>query len=59
MTTKAVLKEQVDINKLSEEAQQIIEILDQIETHTTSLREKLMSELKKSNNTINLKLDEV
>lgn len=56
---KAELKEQIDINTLSQEAQQIIEILDQIEDHTAQLRKKLMNELKKNNNAINIKLDEV
>jgi hypothetical protein len=38
---------------------QIIEILDQIETHTADLRKKLMAELKKNTNPIVLELDEI
>jgi hypothetical protein len=59
MNTKAALQEQIDLNQLSQEALQILEILDQIENHTAELRKKLMSELKKTNTTINLKLDNV
>ena len=59
MNTKAALQEQIDLNQLSQEALQILEILDQIENHTAELRKKLMSELKKTNTAINLKLDNV
>lgn len=59
MTTKTVLQEQIDLNQLSQEAVQILEILDSIENHTADLRKKLISELKKNNTSLNLKLDEV
>ena len=59
MTTKTALQEQIDLNQLSQEAVQILEILDSIENHTADLRKKLISELKKNNASLNLKLDEV
>ncbi len=59
MNTKAQLQEQIDLHQLSNEATQILEILDQIENHTSELRKKLLTELKKTNSTIKLKLDEV
>jgi hypothetical protein len=59
MTTKSELQEQINIDELSPEAKQILEIIDQIENHTAELRNKLVSELRKSKNTINLKLDEI
>lgn len=58
MNTKAALKEQnIDVNELSKEARQILEILDQIENHTAELRKKLMEELKKDGTATRLKLD--
>ena len=59
MNIKAALQEQIDSHQLSQEALQIIEIIDQIENHTADLRKKLMSELKKTNSSINLKLDNI
>jgi hypothetical protein len=53
------LKEQIDYNELSQEALQILEILDQIENHTAILRKKLVSELKTKNEAVRLKVDNV
>jgi len=49
------------LDDLSQEAVQIIEILDQIEIHTANLRKKLMEELKlkSESNSLNLKLDKI
>jgi hypothetical protein len=46
MKSQPVLKEEID--KISEEAQHILDLLDKIETHTVELRKKLMEELKKN-----------
>ncbi len=59
MNTKVALKEQIDLNHLSQEALQILELLDQIENYTSELRQKLMAELKKGNASVHLKLDNV
>lgn len=53
----AVIKEQQSINELSQEALQILDILDQIENHTAALRKKLIAELKPKTETVHLKLD--
>ena len=55
------LPKEKDICKgIPEEAAHLIEILDQIETHTADLRKKLMEELKRANAAkVNLKLEEV
>ena len=45
MKSQPILKEEID--KVSEEAKQILDLLDKIETHTIELRKKLMEELKK------------
>ncbi|MES2961103.1 MAG: hypothetical protein V4694_01835 [Pseudomonadota bacterium] len=55
----AVKKEQQSINELSQEAVQILDILDQIENHTAALRKKLIAELKPKTETVHLKLDNV
>lgn len=59
MNVNIALKEQIDINQLSKEAIQILEILDQIENHTAELRKKLMAELRTNNNAVRVKLDNV
>lgn len=59
MQANALVKQQERLDELSQEALQIIEILDQIETHTADLRKKLMAELKKNRNPIALELDEI
>lgn len=46
MKTQPVLKENT-VNEISAEVQQILELLDKIETHTIELRKKLMEELNK------------
>lgn len=48
MKSQPILKEEID--KVSEEAKQILDLLDKIETHTIELRKKLMEELKKRAN---------
>ena len=53
------IKEQQNKKPLSQEAKQIIDLLDKIEDHTAQLRKKLMSELKTDNQKINLKLDDI
>lgn len=52
-------QEQHNIEQLSQEAQQIIDLLDKIEDHTAELRKKLMSELKSKAESVHLKLDNV
>jgi hypothetical protein len=53
-------KEKEIYKEIPEEAAHLIEILDQIETHTADLRKKLMEELKRTNAAkVNLKLEEV
>ncbi len=56
MNVAAPKEKHVDLNELSQEALQILEILDQIENHTAVLRKKLVSELKVKNETIRLDL---
>jgi len=55
----ALTKEQQSINELSQEALQILDILDQIENHTAALRKKLIAELKPKTETVHLKLDNI
>jgi len=55
----ALTKEQQSINELSQEALQILDILDQIENNTAALRKKLIAELKPKTETVHLKLDNV
>ncbi len=52
-------KEQQSISELSQEALQILDILDQIENHTAALRKKLIAELKPKTEAVHLKLDNV
>ncbi|MBL6664600.1 MAG: hypothetical protein ISQ34_02015 [Rickettsiales bacterium] len=57
-------KKQLKINpevleELSHEARKMLDILDQIETHTADLRKKLVAELKPKDSSIKLKLDEI
>ncbi len=59
---KPLFKEQrqQEETTIPQEAAHLLEILDQIETHTAELRKKLMEEIKKSNvSKVTLKLDEV
>ena len=60
MSFNPAVKEQ-DLTKesLSQEAVQILDILDQIENHTAALRKKLMSELRPKNEAVHIKLDNV
>lgn len=55
----AQVKESQNINELSHEALQILDILDQIENHTANLRKKLVSEFSIKSENISLKLKEV
>lgn len=48
MKTHSILKEK-ELDQISVEAQNILDLLDKIETHTIELRKKLMEELKKRN----------
>lgn len=59
MTNLAAIKEQESFKDLSQEALQILEILDQIENHTAALRKKLVSELTTKSESVHLKLDNV
>ncbi len=59
MKSQAVSKEQIALNELSQEAMQILEILEQIEIHTASLRTKLMTELKSKSENISVALEEL
>ena len=53
------IKEQVDFNKLPEDAVQALKILDELESFTAELRKKLMAELRPGGNIIHLKLDDI
>jgi hypothetical protein len=59
MNANLAIREQIDFNILPAEASQLLQILDQIENHTSDLRKKLMSEFKSSNSVVRLKLDNV
>lgn len=59
MEQKQVKIEQELIKELSQEAKKMLEILDQIESHTAELRKKLVNELKPKDNSIHLDLDSV
>ncbi len=59
MNSAVAVKQEETLSQLSQEAMQILEILDQIENHTASLRKKLISELATKNETVHLKLDNV
>ncbi len=60
MNIKSVVKEQEEVSQIPQEATHLLEILDQIETHTAELRKKLMEEIKKANSAkVNLKLDNI
>jgi hypothetical protein len=59
MKTQPITKEQSELEQLSKEALEILDILDQIENHTAALRKKLMPELKSKDSSVKLKLDEV
>lgn len=59
MKPQILAKEQSAIDELSHEALQILEILDQIESHTATLRMKLMDELKSKSENINIKLEDL
>lgn len=56
--TTEYLSEQ-SIKELSNEALKILEILDQIETHTAELRKRLVSELKPKSESVQIKLDQI
>jgi hypothetical protein len=61
MNNHAVKKEEHHhtIEELSQEALQILELLEKIENHTADLRKKLMAELKAKNKSVHLKLNDV
>lgn len=59
MNANLAVKEQSSIDQLSQEAMQILELLDQIESHTADLRKKLMAELRAKNNAVRIQLEEV
>lgn len=59
MKNSAVAIQQNDLNSLSEEAMQILDILDQIENHTAALRRKLVSELSTKTEAVHLELSEL
>ena len=48
MKAQVIIKEN-EISDFSKEAQQILDLLDKIETHTIELRKKIMEELNKKN----------
>lgn len=52
-------KQEVDLNQLSQEAVEILKILDEIETRTNDIRKKLMSELKSNEASVHIKLNDV
>lgn len=47
------------IKNLPDEVVEILELIDEVEGHTISLRKKLMSELRPNGNIIHLKLDDI
>lgn len=47
------------LDEMSQEARKMLDILDQIESHTADLRKKLIEELKPKDESIKLKLDEI
>lgn len=59
MQKQQVRVSQETLDELSQEAVKMLEILDQIESHTADLRKKLVEELKPKDNSIKLKLDEI
>lgn len=59
MNSAVAVKEQEVLNELSHEMIQILEILDQIENHTATLRKKLVAELATKSESINLKLENI
>ena len=60
MSSNPLKKEHEELSSIPAEAAHLLELLDQIETHTAELRKKLMEEIKKANAIkVRLKLDEV
>ena len=59
MNINLALREQIDFNQLPSEALKVLEILDQLEEHTSKLRKNLMLELRPSGNIVHLKLDSI
>lgn len=59
MSQNQAFKENTIIDDASREVSEILDILDQIESHTANLRKKLVSELKSQNKPIHLDLDNV
>lgn len=59
MSQNQALKESAIVSDASREVSEILEILDQIESHTANLRKKLVLELKSQNKPIHLDLDNV
>jgi hypothetical protein len=54
------LKKEIDVNQLSQEAAQILEILDQVEARTAEIRKKIMSELRSGEApAVHIKLDSI
>lgn len=53
------IKEQVNVNKLPEEAVLALKILDELENFTAELRKKLMAEIRPGGNVVHLKLDDM
>jgi hypothetical protein len=53
------IKEQVDLNKLPEDAVHALKILDELENFTAELRKKLMAELRPGGNVVRLKLEDI
>ncbi len=52
------LQEQIESSDLPENAKKALEILDELESFTVSLRKKLMAELRPAGNVVHLKLDD-
>ncbi len=54
------LQKEIDVNQLSKEAAQILEILDQVEERTNKIRKEIMSELRSGEGSaVHIKLDSV
>lgn len=53
------IKEQVNTNKLPEDAVVALKILDELENFTAELRKKLMAEIRPGGNVVHLKLDDM
>ncbi len=57
MKESLAIKESIDLNQLSKEVLEILNILQQIESHTADLRKRIINELASNEKGLNLNLD--